>query len=110
MNARVASLIRAHLPADEPVHRSGDEGTNGPAAAVRAFEELPDFVRHARFRQVNERILDTKLFETIVSQRPIRDDETDWAGRLTRSSLSAFDRYFCIYSRLNERFTPESRH
>ena len=84
MNARAASLIRAHLPADEPVHRSGDDGTNGPTAAVRAFEELPDFVRHAIFRQVNERILDAKLFETIVSQRPIRDDETDWPDRLQR--------------------------
>ena len=84
MNARAASLIREHLPADEPVHRSGDEGTNGPAEAVRAFEELPDFVRHAKFRQVNERTLDAKLFETIVSQRPIRDDVTDWPDRLKR--------------------------
>ncbi len=84
MNARAASLIREHLSADEPVHRSGDEGTNSPAEAVRAFEELPDIVRHVKFREVNERILDAKLFETIVSQRPIRDDETDWPDRLKR--------------------------
>ncbi len=104
MNARAASLIRDQLPADEPVHRSSDKGTNGPTESVRAFEELPDFVRHAKFRQVNERILDAKLFETIVSQRPMRDDEPDWPDRLKRRH-EALQPYIgrvlaCVYVRL----------
>jgi hypothetical protein len=104
MNARAASLVRDQLPADELVHRSGDEATNGPTEAVRAFEELPDFVRHAKFRQVNERVLNAKLFETIVSQRPMRDNETDWAGRLKRRQ-EALQPYIgkmlaCVYVRL----------
>ena len=104
MNARAASLIRDQLPADELVHRAGDEATNGPTEAVRTFEELPDLVRHAKFRQVNERVLNAKLFETIVSQRPMRCDENDWAGRLKRRQ-EALQPYIgkmlaCVYVRL----------
>ena len=84
MNARAASLIREHLPADKPVHRSGDEGKIDPKDIIRAFDGLPEFVRYAKFGQVNERILDSKMFEMIVSQRPVRAAEADWAGRLRR--------------------------
>ena len=84
MQPRAANLSKEFLPTDGSARLSGDEGTNDPTDAVRAFRELPDFVRHSKFRQVNKRILDANLFETIVSQRPIRADETDWVERLKR--------------------------
>ena len=70
------------MPTDGSVVLSSYECKTDPRDAVRAFEDLPEFVRHAKFGQVRERILDAKLFETIVSQRPVRAAETGWADRL----------------------------
>ncbi len=84
MQPRAANLSKEFLPMDGSVPHLGREVKTDPRDAVRAFEGLPEFVRHARFGQVNERLLDSKLFETIVSQRPIRAVETDWADRLQR--------------------------
>ena len=104
MQPRAASLPKEISPTGGSVRLSGDEGTNDPTDAVRAFRELPEFVRHANFRHVNERILDGNLLKTIVSQRPIRIDETDWVDRLKRRQ-EALQPYIgkmlaCVYVRL----------
>ena len=104
MQSRAASLLKEISPTDGSARLFVEEGTSDPTNAVRAFTELPDFVRHANFRQVNERILDANLLKTIVSQRPIRIDETDWADRLKRRH-EALQPYIgkmlaCLYVRL----------
>ena len=84
MQPRAAKLSKELLSTDVSVSHLGREGKKGPKDIIRAFGDLPEFVRHAKFGQVDERILSIKLFETIVSQRPIRAAENDWADRLQR--------------------------
>ncbi len=84
MQPRPANLSKEFLATDGSVPLTGYEGKTAPTDTVRAFNELPEFVRHAKFRQVNERILDAKLFKTLVSQRPFGSPEEDWADRLQR--------------------------
>ena len=103
MQLRAASLPKEILPTGGSDRLSG-HGTKDPTDAVRAFGELPDFVRHANFRRVDERILDASLLNTIVSQRPIRIDETDWADRLNRRQAALQPcigkMLACVYVRL----------
>ena len=51
---------------------------------IRGLEELPEFVRHASFTQVSEQLLDSNLFNTIVSQVPDLGVDEDWPDRLRR--------------------------
>ena len=83
MQSKSASL-RQEISATNLSARHSAYDKNDPTDVVRAFDELPEFVRHAKFSQVNERILDAKLFKTITSPRPVRAAEADWAGRLRR--------------------------
>ena len=104
MQPRAARLFRDSMPTDGSVPLSSYECKTDPRDAVRAFEDLPEFVRHAKFGQVSERILDAKLFETIVSQRPVRIDETGWVDRLKQrqEALQPYigKRLACVYVRL----------
>ena len=103
MQSRAASLPKEISPT-KGSPRFSDDDKNDPTDAVRRFGDLPDFVRHAKFRQVSERVLDSKLFESIVSQRPFRATESHWADRLQRRH-EALQPYIgrvlaCVYVRL----------
>ena len=82
MQSRAACLSKEFLRTDRSDSLSGHEGKKDPRDAVRACVELPDYVRHAKFRQVNERILDAKLFRAVVSQRSFGTSEKNWTERL----------------------------
>ena len=84
MQATAAKLIEKVRPTDVSVPHRNREGKIDPKDTIRAFDGLPQFVRHAKFGKVDERILGSKLFEMIISQRPVRAAEADWAGRLRR--------------------------
>ena len=57
---------------------------SGLRYAIRGFEELPEFVRHANPPHVTERLLDSNLFNAIVSQTPNSAADRDWTDRLQR--------------------------
>ena len=65
-----------------------DEPTLIPEDAIQAIvrdcDQLPEFVRHASFTQVNDRRLDATVFNTIVSQPPSPANKDGWPERLQR--------------------------
>ena len=80
MATRVVSLGTSEGSAD----KNSPELTSNPREAIRRFDELPEFVRHAHFTQVSERRMDSGLFNTIVSQTPNPLADKDWEDRLKR--------------------------
>lgn len=73
-------------------------------AIVRGCDQLPEFVRHARFTQVSERRLDGTAFNAIVTQSPHSTNDECWSERLQRRRtglLPFVDRLLtCVFIRL----------
>lgn len=71
---------------------------------VRASMQLPDFVRHAERRQIIERILDARLFRTLITQRPTGVSGKHWDERLKRRRIALQPylgmRLACVFVRL----------
>ena len=103
MQSRAADLAIEFLRPERSESVSDDQ-INDPRDTVRTCKALPDFVRRANFRQVNERILDAELFGAIVSQRSIGGPEEDWEERLSRrrKSLRPYigRKLACVFVRL----------
>jgi len=85
-----------------------DERPFTPEDAIKAIvcdcDQLPEFVRRARFSQVSERRLDATILNAIVSQPPLSGNEECWAERLQRRRTALLphldSRLTCVFIRL----------